>query len=150
MSIAGFCRYIVIEINERDRSDKDVLVLNPASLYNAIIERVQRLHGDFGVAAIRSGFTSKYCNEKTRIAVIRSRHGPHRLVASCLPLITTIEEKGVDINTLYTGATIRQCFRFIVKYQQNKFDEFCSELQTDEEKIAMKKMLNFDSVLEIS
>lgn len=31
------------------------LVLRPASLYQSIIKKLQQLHGDFGVAAAKSG-----------------------------------------------------------------------------------------------
>lgn len=104
-------------------------------MYEAILQKVQQMHGDYGVAAIRSGFTAKYCNENTRIALIRIRHGPHLIVTSCLPLITRIDDTNIDINTLYTGATIRQCYRFLLKYQQTKFHSFYGNLKTDDERL---------------
>lgn len=59
-------------------------------------------------------FLVKYCNEYTRVAVVRARHGPHRLVASCLPLVTQLEQIPVSLKTLYTGATLMQCNKFLV------------------------------------
>jgi hypothetical protein len=56
----------------------------------------------------------KYCNVYTRVAVVRARHGPHRLVASCLPLVTQLEQIPVSLKTLYTGATLMQCNKFLV------------------------------------
>jgi RNase P/RNase MRP subunit POP5 len=56
---------------------------------------------------------AKYCNEWTRVAVVRVRHGAHRLVASCLPLLQQVEQHTVTVTTLYTGATLRQCYKFI-------------------------------------
>lgn len=87
-------RYFVVEINPEYKSSDDSLELKGGSLHNAITDAVQKLHGDFGVAAIRAGLVTKYCNEKTRIAIIRTRHGPHRLVASALPFITKVSTFG--------------------------------------------------------
>jgi hypothetical protein len=56
---------------------------------------------------------AKYCNKWTRVAVVRVRHGAHRLVASCLPLLQYVEKQNVVVRTLHTGATLRQCYRFI-------------------------------------
>lgn len=144
-------RYFVIKIEEQNRENDSSLVLKGGSLHKAILERLQQLHGDFGVAATKSGFTAKYCNEKTRIAIVRVRHGPHRLLGSTLPLVNIIEKKNVILTTLYTGATIRQCFRFLMKYQKMKLDELCAFVKTDEEKLALKgTLMNFDKVLEIT
>ena len=56
---------------------------------------------------------AKYCNEWTRVAVVRVRHGAPRLVASCLPLLQQVEQQPVTVRTLYTGATLSQCYIFI-------------------------------------
>lgn len=118
------------------------------SLYEAVMNKVQQLYGDFGVAAIRAGFSTKYCNEHTKVAVIRVRRGPHKFVASCLPCITTIDKRPVTVNTLYIGASIKQCFLFLKSYQQRQFDIYCKTLVTDDEKLALKDaILNFDKVL---
>lgn len=133
------------------KTSEESLHLAPAALHNSIMQKMQQLHGDFGVAAIRAGFTAKYCNEKTRIAIIRIRHGPHKLVASVLPCVNSVDNKQVIINALYTGATLRQCHKFLLNYQQQKFDQFCVGLKTDDEKIAMKEaLLNLNSVLEMN
>lgn len=109
---------------------------------------VQLLYGEFGVASIRAGFSTKYCNEHTKVAVVRVRRGPHKFVASCLPCIKLIDNRSVIVNTLYMGATIRQCFIFLKSYQQEQFDIYCKTLDTDEEKIALKEaVLNFDKGL---
>lgn len=131
----------MIEINsESDKADIP-LSLNPTSLQNAVFKKLQQLHGDYGVAAITIGFRAKYCNEKTRIAVVRVRHGPHKLVASCLPCINTIDSKKVTLDTLYTGATLRHCFKFILNHQQKKVDEFCATITSEEERNIIKKSL---------
>ncbi|KAJ8918871.1 hypothetical protein NQ315_011163 [Exocentrus adspersus] len=142
-------RYMVVQINETGK-EEGKLKLKAASLHEAIIQKVQQLHGDFGVAAIRAGFTAKYFNEHTRVAFVRTRRGPHKFVCSAIPCIKSIENRNAVVNILYVGATIRQCFYFLKNYQQEKFDEYCVKLKTDEEKINLKKeMLNFENVLAI-
>lgn len=118
------------------------------SLVQAVNDKVQQLFGDFGVASIRAGLSTKYVNEHTKIAVIRVRRGPHKFVASSLPCIKTIDNRSVIVNTLYMGASIRQCFLFLRTYQQRQFDIYCKTLVTDEEKLALKQaILDFDKVL---
>lgn len=139
---------MVVEINpEQQTENGSFKLVKPASLHSCITDKVQQLHGDFGVAAVRAGFSAKYCNEKTRIAIIRARHGPHKLVASSLPFIKAIENNPATVNSLYTGATIRQCLKFLVKYQESKLQELCADLKTNEEKAAMRNsLLNFKSI----
>lgn len=138
----------MIEVSDIYKQESSTITFKEPSLYEAILKQVQQMHGDFGVAAIRAGFTAKYCNEHTKIAVIRVRRGPHKIVASVLPCIKTLDKKNVTVRTLYCGATIRQCFYFIKNYQQEKFDQYCKTLKTDEEKIALKEsMKHFENVL---
>lgn len=139
---------MVIEVNDVNHKDLPTKQFKPPSLYEAILTKVQQMHGDFGVAAIRAGFTAKYCNEHTRIAVIRTRRGPHKFVASVLPCIKAVDNKNVIVKTLYVGATIRQCFFFIKNYQQDKFDRYCENLKTEEEKRTLLEDMNrFENVL---
>ena len=92
--------------------------------------------GEFGAAAVKNGLdgkvftyseknyvfmktveinvsylTVKYLNECTHIAVIRSRHGPHKLLGSSLPFLSRIGRKKVEIHNIYTGATMVKCFK---------------------------------------
>lgn len=141
-------RYIVTEINQSRGSDVDTLSLRDTSLYAAIMKKVQQLHGDFGEGALRSGFHAKYCNPNTRTAILRCRLGPHKLVASALPFITQIDHKSVKVDTLYTGATIKQCLKFLKDYQQIRFDKVCGRLRSVREREDLQKaILNFDSTL---
>lgn len=99
-----------------------------------MLNKIQQLHGDFGVAAIRNGFITKYCNENTRIALIRARHGPHRFVTSSIPFITKIDNLDVRLNTLHVGATLKHSFKFIQKHQKAYLDSMWSKLKTDEQR----------------
>ncbi|XP_044753800.1 ribonuclease P/MRP protein subunit POP5 [Coccinella septempunctata] len=143
-------RYFVIKIRAVDSPKEAPLHLHPANVYGAITGAVQQLHGDFGVAATRSDLVAKYCNAATRIGIIRCRHGPHKLIASAMPYVKNIGPYKAYITTLFMGATMRHCFNFIRNYQQRKFEKYCINLKTDEEKAELKKMLlNMDPVLSI-
>ncbi|GLV34119.1 POP5 ribonuclease P/MRP subunit [Carabus blaptoides fortunei] len=114
-------RYLLVEVNpEKPILNYEPYKINPDTLYRAVIKKVQQLHGDFGVAAVKSGFLAKYCNPQLRIALFRARHGPHKIVASSLPFVDLIDGKKIVMRSLYTGATIRNCFKFLIKYQQQK------------------------------
>jgi hypothetical protein len=54
------CRYIVIEVNPTNMKHDAALILKPTSLYFAITKIVQQLHGDFGVAATKSGLAGMF------------------------------------------------------------------------------------------
>ncbi|KAL1141013.1 hypothetical protein AAG570_000939, partial [Ranatra chinensis] len=88
--------------------------LKSALLRDAITSAVEELHGDYGVSAVRGGFTARYCNEVTRVAIIRARHGPHQLITSSLPYIVLIGNCAVTLRTLYVGATLQQCYKVIL------------------------------------
>lgn len=50
---------------------------------------VQQYYGDFGAASI-GNFSVKYFNEKHKLLVVRVSEGPHRFLASILPLLTKV------------------------------------------------------------
>ncbi|VEN50418.1 unnamed protein product [Callosobruchus maculatus] len=143
-------RYLVLQITQQDQKETiSKLQFRANSLYEAIMSKLQQLHGDFGVGSCKGGFTAKYCNEYTGTAVVRARHGPHRLVASSIPFIRIIEGKVVIVNILYVGATIRQCFKFLKNYQQKKFDEYYVTLKDEDERKALRQsILNLGTVLD--
>ncbi|XP_023703307.1 ribonuclease P/MRP protein subunit POP5 [Cryptotermes secundus] len=134
-------RYIVIEVNPTNMKHEAALILKPTSLYFSIIKKVQQLHGDFGVAAVKSGLAAKYCNKWTKVAVVRVRHGAHRLVASCLPLLQYVEKQNVIVRTLHTGATLRQCYRFIQHHQRSYLEKIWSRLKSEDERNMMEAAL---------
>ena len=80
-------------------------------LGNAIKDLVTELHGDFGRAAVTVGLRSIYVNADTGLCLVQARHGPHRLVASALPFLTKINDEKVIPRVIYTGATVRNCYK---------------------------------------
>lgn len=110
-------------------------------IYSSLLKKIQQLHGDFGVAAVKTGLTVKYCNEDTCSVIIRARHGAHKLVTSALPFLNGVEGKSVISNVLYVGATLKQCFKHLLKHQQQSYEEFIYSLKTDKEKQLLNAVL---------
>lgn len=117
-------RYFVLEFERAKHINQsktyfDVEPLNSKDIdiANAVKDKVQELHGDFGRASITVGFKVIYANTTTRLVIIRCRHGSHRLVASALPFVTKIRSEAVVGQLLYTGATIKHCQMFMTKRQ---------------------------------
>lgn len=133
-------RYMAIEITPQDKSNKP-LVLKVTALHFAICQKVQQLYGDFGAAAIKAGFSAKYCNVHTRIALVKVRHGPHKFVVNSLPLINDLAGRLVSVKIIYIGATMKHCFHFIKNYQQRKLEQVWSTLKTDAERKQMENAL---------
>lgn len=133
-------RYLVLEITPHGKEDKP-LTLKSTALSQAVQQKVQELYGDFGVAAIKDGFNAKYCNTHTRIAVIRSRHGPHKFLLHAVPLINDMAGRFVATRILYVGATMKHCFVFIKKHQERKLEQMWSKLRTETERKEMTTAL---------
>ncbi|ENN71360.1 ribonuclease P/MRP protein subunit POP5 isoform X1 [Dendroctonus ponderosae] len=145
-------RYIVLEVNSNTSSnsiDYTPLKLTDSALNHSLHVKMQQLHGDFGIAAIRAGLYVKYINELTKVAVIKCRHGPHTLITSVIPFITHIESHNVSCNILYVGATLRKCFSFIKLHQERKCDEFCAHIDSEEAKQLRAVLLNFEKLLNV-
>lgn len=133
-------RYIVLEVIPHSRGDKQLMLKNTAISY-AVQQKVRKLFGDFGMAAIKDGFDAKYCNPQTKIALVRIRHGPHKFVLRAIPLINDVGGRFVKMNILYVGATMKHCFLFIRKHQEGKLEEIWSKLRTETERKEMQTIL---------
>ncbi|XP_046402272.1 ribonuclease P/MRP protein subunit POP5 [Ischnura elegans] len=116
-------RYIAAQVETGKSPVDSQTEFTSAALYHSLINKVQQLHGDFGTAAIKVGFSAKYFNEPTKMAIIRVRHGPHRFILSSLPFVNEIDRHKVVINTLYVGATLLHCNKFLQKYQRRKLEQ---------------------------
>lgn len=118
--------------------DSKPLTLISKSFHETVMNKIQQLYGDFGVAAVRTGFLTKYCNEHTRIAILRCRHGPHQFVTSSLPFITKIGKLDVRLRTLHISATLKHSFKFIQKHQRAYLDKMWANLKTNEERKSLE------------
>ena len=79
-------------------------------------------------------FSVKYFNEKTSIAFIRTRHGPHRIVSSCIPLVKQVDKHKVSLRIIYVGATLKMCYEFVIKYQRKALWKYFDDLKTKKKK----------------
>lgn len=129
-------RYITVEITPRT-DEKKPLVLKASALYEAVQKKIKIMFGDFGIAAIRPGFNAKYCNNYTKIAMIRCRHGPHEFILQSIPEINDVGDRNVSVKILHVGATMKHCFAYIKKYQEKKLELMWSNLKNDNEKKQM-------------
>ncbi|XP_059482620.1 ribonuclease P/MRP protein subunit POP5 [Neocloeon triangulifer] len=127
-------RYLVLEAIPIDGKNKSKFHMKPQALYSAILEKIELLHGDFGVAAVRNGFLTKYCSEKTQVAYVRARHGPHKLVASAIPLVTKIEGAQVTLKTIYTGGSVMQCNKFLRDYHIKELEKTLPLIKDEDER----------------
>lgn len=94
-----FCRYVVLRVVLEDdlrNSQQNSVSLTGTAIYQCIVKLVQKYYGDVGVGAVRTSLKAKYCNDQTRIAIIRVKHKAHRFVTSILPLASVIS--GVSNN----------------------------------------------------
>ncbi|XP_020707772.2 uncharacterized protein LOC105685374 [Athalia rosae] len=133
-------RYVTIQVNDIDEPDKP-LAIKSIGLHNAIQRKVLQLHGDFGVSAIKSGFNANYFNMHTRIALIKSRHGPHRFVVDAIRAVKIIDGRRVNLDILYIGATLKHCFNCIQKYQRHQLEKVWYTLRSDTERKNMENAL---------
>jgi len=118
------CRYFLVEIERSGSIGKESVDLEPLAaqdvdVMNALKGIISDLHGDHGRAAVSSGLKIKYLNTATRVVLVKARHGgPDKIVSSCLPFLTYIQTESVVCRLLYTGATIRHCYKFLEKRQK--------------------------------
>lgn len=89
-------RYVVVKIVPQN-TIAGRLSISDGLLYSSITKSVQKYYGDFGAASIRFGLKCKYCNDQTRVAIIRVKHKIHRFVNSILPLTSIVSISHVQI-----------------------------------------------------
>lgn len=108
----------MVQISAKFHADK-TLTLKSNAVHEAIQKKVSETFGDYGLAAIKAGFSAKYINEQTRIVMMKIRHGPHQFLLKAIPLINDIGNKLVSTKILYVGATMKHCFAFIKVRRRN-------------------------------
>ncbi|CAD7083297.1 unnamed protein product [Hermetia illucens] len=136
-------RYIVTQIIP-EKSVSAAATFSDAAITKSIRNNVQKYYGDFGSGSINVGFRIKYCNEKTKVTIIRCRHGPHRFITSILPLMTVIGEHRAKFRILYIGATIMQCNKFIVNFQKDCLDRAIGDIESAKDRIDfIKNIMDF-------
>ncbi|KAH8298656.1 hypothetical protein KR018_008961, partial [Drosophila ironensis] len=125
-------RYIAVQIVPYNQTN--ALRLSDQALSKCLLQNVEKLYGAYGLGMIEQGFRVKYCNERTKIAIIRCLHRGQRFVSSILPLITLIGDVRAKFRTLYIGATIIQCNKFIIRHQKQFLDKAMGQLSSAKER----------------
>ncbi|XP_050075873.1 ribonuclease P/MRP protein subunit POP5 [Anopheles maculipalpis] len=110
-------RYILVQVRCNDKPADESVAISSTTMYHQLCGQVERYYGEFGIASMLH-LRVVYFNDKTHLCIIQSRHGPHRFITSILPLITTAGTQMARYRILYVGATVKQCQKFIIKYQQ--------------------------------
>lgn len=114
-------RYFAVSM---EYSASSSFTLNCDDIKTTIRNKVQELHGDYGVGAIDPGLSVKYLERETKVFIVRAQHGPHRFVASIIPLVHSVDDTRVRWSIIYTGATIRQCLKRILKVNKQELVKF--------------------------
>ncbi|XP_073842027.1 POP5 ribonuclease P/MRP subunit [Musca autumnalis] len=137
-------RYIVVRIIPKN-TNLNLLYIKEQILAKCVLAHVEKYYGTYGVGLLEHGFRVKYCNERTKIAILRCSHHSYRFVTSILPLITSVGDVQAKFNTIYTGATIMQCNKFIIKHQQTYLDRMVGQIVSAKERQEMiKRVMEFD------
>ncbi|XP_058121440.1 ribonuclease P/MRP protein subunit POP5 [Anopheles ziemanni] len=129
-------RYILVQIKYDNRPKDDAPKVTSKSLSVYLRKQVSKYYGNYGAATVQR-LLVMYFNAKTHLCIIRTRHGPHRFVTSVLPLLTQMDEHVFRFRTLYVGATVQQCQKFVVKYQQRYINRTIGYYQGMEQKQKM-------------
>ncbi|XP_022213712.1 uncharacterized protein LOC111068520 [Drosophila obscura] len=136
-------RYIAVQIVPF--TPTQTLRLTDHSLAKCLLQNVEKHYGVYGLGVIEHGFRVKYCNERTKIAIIRCVHRGQRFVSSMLPLITLIGDVRAKFRTLYIGATIIQCNKFIIKHQKQFLDRVMGQVESAKERQDLfKRVMELD------
>ncbi|XP_075161041.1 POP5 ribonuclease P/MRP subunit isoform X2 [Haematobia irritans] len=127
------------------KNDIQMLFLKEQTLAKCVLSHVQKYYGIYGVGLLEHGFRVKYCNERTKIAIFRCSHYSYRFVTSILPFITGIGDVQAKFRTIYTGATIMQCNKYIIRHQQTFLDKMVGQIDSVKERQEMiKRVMEFD------
>ncbi|CAH1736518.1 ribonuclease P/MRP protein subunit POP5 [Aphis gossypii] len=137
-------RYMVIQLRTLENDNLD-LKISVKELQISVLNMIKSLHGDFGAGAIKTCFKVRYCNPTTKIIIFKTRHGPHKFLSSVVPFINKLQEKQIQLSTIYTGASMFQCYKFIQNYQKNlvrKMTDTISE-KTKEKMLKISNIAKF-------
>ncbi|XP_037093535.1 ribonuclease P/MRP protein subunit POP5-like [Pollicipes pollicipes] len=121
-------RYFVVELIPASEASPLRQEIKEDAIYQAVLEAVSQIHGDYGVAAVKTRLIVKYCNAVTRVVLLRVSHDAHRQLASALPFVTSLGGQPVTPRTIYVGATIMHCFRFLKRHQESCLERMWQSL----------------------
>ncbi|XP_050430391.1 ribonuclease P/MRP protein subunit POP5 [Adelges cooleyi] len=136
-------RYLVVQLNILENNDTHLKITNK-DLQLSVLNVLKTLHGDFGVGAIQTCFKVHYCNVTNKIIIFKTRHGPHTLLSSAIPFVNKLQDGiKIKLSTIYTGASIFQCHKFIKNFQNNLVRQVSDKINES----TAEKMLSLSGVL---
>ena len=121
-------RYLTLLVRPEDRrvtrieaSEKDVA--------DVIKEAVRAMHGDFGLASVRSLQVKKFSVE-TGVAILSVQRGQHELIASAVPFVKRFKDLPCCLQLLHLSGTIRCAVKFLIRMYQHQSQQFLKQLQS--------------------
>ncbi|ALC43165.1 CG14057 [Drosophila busckii] len=136
-------RYIAVQIVPH--TPVKTLRLNDHTVAKCLLKYVEKYYGVYALGILEHGFRVKYCNDRTKIAIIRCLHRGQRYLSSILPLITLIGDVRAKFRTLYVGATVIQCNKFIINHQRQFLDRMMGQTASAKERQDLfKRVMELD------
>ncbi|KAH9492189.1 RNA-binding protein pop5 [Bulinus truncatus] len=114
-------------------------------IYQAVKASIINNHGDYGLGALQQSLRVNYVNVDTKIAIIRGERRFFQMLTSSLVFIRKVGKHDVIFRTLHIGGSLRQCYKFLIKYHQKNFPLLYQACQTEDEKMKV-----LESIVEAS
>ena len=97
--------------------------LTYSNLYDAIVEAIEKLFGDFGIAYMLPAFSIVYLNAYTNIAIIRISRKASAQFHRLWLFINNIEKSTVFTRIIYTSGSILKSKKFLTQYCYKKLSD---------------------------
>lgn len=78
-------------------------VCSDSDIFQAVMRKVELIHGDFGWSSVRSSFQVKVCDAGMCIAILRIASTVSDLITSSLPFVLSIGSSDAVLRTLSEG-----------------------------------------------
>ncbi|XP_039627647.1 ribonuclease P/MRP protein subunit POP5 [Polypterus senegalus] len=141
-------RYLLCEISFA--SPNGWQHVDEKKLHRAILEAIQKVHGDFGVACCAVSFAVKYLNTYTGILLLRCRKAHYRLLWSTLAFIHQLGKKETCVITcIHVGGTIRTCQKFLIGYNKQQLLRKLPACKSEAERTALQEAVRSCSLKEL-
>jgi len=111
-----------------------------ASLTDSVLD----CHGIHGLAVLepeRGVVRVKHVNPATSVVIFRCLRAHHRLFWSALTFIRSIGEKECFFNTIFVGATLKSCERFVIKHHRRKLTEMLGKTKDMNRRVELQRMI---------
>ncbi|CAG0879957.1 unnamed protein product [Darwinula stevensoni] len=107
-------------------------------------ERVQQLtrEAQQKLSSTKSPPSTVCYSSSGAIFVIRVRLGPHKLLLSSLPFLSDIKKQHVVLDTLYMGATLHHCYKFIKKLRIQEISDAIRNTEDPEVRAELARSLD--------